>query len=231
MPELIRERELTSTELPFAVQNWGLINYASALKRQGDLVERIKAGSHPDTLVFCSHPPIVTVGRSTQPGDIESWEGETMEVSRGGRATYHGPNQQVIYPLVSLQRESREFLHQRDVHGYLRCLESAVIRTLQTYHLPAEVKVAAADDDEMANRTGVWVGERKIASIGVAVRGWVTYHGVALNVDHDPTAFRGIKPCGYSRATMVSMEELLGAPVARNELISRLTEGFRFYFS
>ncbi|MCB0383970.1 MAG: lipoyl(octanoyl) transferase LipB [Bdellovibrionales bacterium] len=225
------EKGSATKENPFQVQDWGLISYGEALTKQLELVDAVKSGLESDTLVLCSHPPVVTLGRSSQPVDLDGWSGEVHEVSRGGRATYHGPSQQVIYPIVSLDRDSREFLHRRDVHGYLRCLESSLIRTLQSYALKASVKSSADVDDDSLKMTGVWVEDRKVASIGVAVRGWVTYHGAALNVDHDPDAFKGISPCGFTHSTMVSLEELLGHKIERTELQGRLIESFAGYFS
>ena len=215
----------------FQVEDWGLAPYQEAVDRQLALLEKVKSGAIKDTLVFCTHPPVVTLGRSSKAEDVAGWSGEIHEISRGGRATYHGPSQLLIYPIVSLNTDSREFLHRRDVHAYLRCLESSMVRALKSYGLDAQVKATTSGDDESMNMTGVWVGDRKVASIGVAVRSWVTYHGIALNVDKDGEAFKGIRPCGFNQETMVSMEELLSKPVDRDDLRLRLTESFHYYFS
>ena len=215
----------------FQIEEWGLITYEEATNRQLALVERVKNNDIKDTIVYCTHPPVVTLGRASKPEDISGWTGEVHEISRGGRATYHGPSQLVIYPIVSLDRDSREFLHRRDVHAYLRCLESSLVRAMKSYGLEAEAKTVAAADEDSPNMTGVWVGKKKLASIGVAVRSWVTYHGIALNVDNDPEAFKGIRPCGFDQSIMTSMEELLGKPVDRSDLRLRMTESFHYYFS
>lgn len=217
-------------ERSLVVEDWGLVPYASALQQQVDLVTQVKSGATEDRLVFCSHHPVVTRGRASQPEDIQDWQGEVHEVSRGGRVTYHGPSQLVIYPIIHLDRDSGEFLHRRDVHSYLRCLEVFLLDTLKSYGLPAEAKTVAPLDDPKLKMTGIWIGSQKLASIGVSVRSWVTYHGVALNVDHEPQAFTGIKPCGFASETMTSLEEVLERKVDRLDLMQRLERYFRKYF-
>lgn len=225
------EMEVSFRRPPFRVEKWGLVPYQLALNQQIDRVERVKKGQIPDSLIFCSHPPVVTLGRASQLEDIQGWEGETHEVSRGGRVTYHGPSQLVVYPIFSLERDSGEFLLSKDVHSYLRCLETCLVKSLKDFGLAAEVKTLSASSSSELKMTGVWVGEKKLASIGVSVRSWVTYHGLALNLDEDPLAFKGIKPCGFSQETMTSMEELMGQKVDRESLIASLEAQFRYYFS
>lgn len=166
-----------------------------ALARQLERVEAVASQATEETLVFCSHPPVVTRGRSTQEGDISTWSGDILDVQRGGRATYHGPSQVVVYPIIDLKARGR------DLHKYLRALEAAIIESLLEFQIDGRAESGA---------TGVWVGLRKIASIGVAVKMWTTYHGIALNVFHDPEAFKGLQPCGYTPETMISIEELVG---------------------
>ncbi len=216
---------------PFVVEDWGLIHYQEAVVKQMELVQAVKNASKPDTLVFCQHHPVVTLGRSTEEEDIQGWHGEIYEASRGGRATYHGPSQLVVYPIFSLDRKNGHLARPRDVHNYLRCLETCLVATLVSYELPAELKSVGPSDNPSLRMTGVWVGSRKIASIGVSIRSWVTYHGVALNVDLDPQAFQGIKPCGFDSSTMASMEELLGYQIDREELQQRIETQFIHYFS
>ena len=190
------------------VQDWGLVPYADALRRQLDQVGLVQHELARETIILCSHPPIVTLGRATREGDVFAWDGETVEISRGGRATYHGPSQIVAYPIVDLTPRGR------DVHRFMRQLEQAVVATLQEFGLSAEGRSLQPDEcGEIVEATGVWTGGRKIASIGVAVRGWVTFHGLALNVDADPEAFRGLKPCGFTPESMTSMEARLGSRV------------------
>ncbi len=184
-------------------EDWGLIPYEKALERQLETLERVSTGGE-DTIVFCSHPPVVTLGRSTEIGDVTTWSGDIVEIQRGGRATYHGPSQLVIYPIVNLNT------YGRDLHLYLRMLEKIIISVLESYGLKAS---------SVKDATGVWVGDKKVASIGIGVKKWITYHGLALNVADDPSAFQGLKPCGFQTNTMVSMEKLLGQKVDRSELV------------
>ncbi len=193
---------------PLSVQDWGLIDYSSALQRQLDLVDLVSHELARDTLVFCSHPPVVTLGRGTKPGDVYGWQGDIVEVTRGGRATYHGPSQVVVYPILDLNTRGR------DLHKYMRNLETAIVATLTEFGIPASGRTRQlTDSGDEAEATGVWIGSRKLASIGIGVRKWISFHGLALNVSHDPKAFVGMKPCGFSTETMVSMEEILGRPV------------------
>jgi lipoyl(octanoyl) transferase len=192
------------------VENWGLISYAEASARQLELVEAVATSRVEDTLVMCSHPPVVTLGRGTLPGDLFGWAGETLETSRGGRATYHGPSQIVAYPILNLDRDrpAHAQIQKRDLHSYLRVLEGAIVRTLGEFGVASEARAIKLGPDQ-PSLTGVWVGERKIASIGIAVKKWVTYHGLALNVMADPLAFSGIHPCGFRSEIMTSLEECL----------------------
>lgn len=181
--------------------DWDLINYSLATERQYELVDQVALGG-PEMIVFCRHPSIVTLGRATESQDALGWKGETAETSRGGRATYHGPGQIVIYPILDLKKRGR------DLHGYLRSLESAVSRALHDIGLlGAEARTVQVGE---LSFTGVWVGSKKIASIGIAVRKWVTYHGCAINFEKDPMAFQGISPCGFQSSVMTSVEEILG---------------------
>lgn len=190
--------------------DWGLIPYKVALHKQLELVEKVFAENLPGYLIFCHHPPIVTLGRATKDGDVFDWNGPVIEVSRGGRATYHGPSQQVVYPIINLnyQRKGR-IAH--EVQGYLRVLEEAIVLTLQEFGIQSTGKsLQKKEDDSKSDETGVWIGARKIASLGIAVKNWVTYHGAAINIEHDVRAFKGINPCGLSAATMTDMEQVLG---------------------
>jgi lipoate-protein ligase B len=197
----------------FAIQDWGLIPYQEALRRQLDLVGLVSHELARETLVFCSHPPVVTLGRGTRPGDVFGWDGEVVEVTRGGRATYHGPSQVVAYPILDLN------LRGRDVHRHMRLLESAVIEALSEFGAIATGRAARLEaDGAQVEATGVWIGDRKIASIGIGVRRWVSFHGLALNVERDPAAFRGLKPCGFTPETMISLEEAIGRPVDRAQV-------------
>ncbi len=188
------------------IEDWGLIDYGLSSARQVELVDEIASGSD-ERIVLCTHPSVVTKGRATTPEDLNGWTGATFDSSRGGRVTYHGPSQIVIYPLIDLRRP-HSHLRQRDVHGYLRVLESATVTALRELGLiGAQARTTPLGELSL---TGVWVGSRKIASIGIAVRRWVTYHGVAINILRDPEAFRGIKPCGFSTDVMTNVESEIG---------------------
>lgn len=206
-------------------QDWGLVPYEDALDRMLGLVEKVAAGEHPGALVFCSHPPVITLGRATQPGDVFAWDGPILEISRGGRATYHGPSQLVVYPVFSLKQERRGRAPQ-EIAGYLRALEEAIVAALAEEGVEAVGKSLKKKnpDAAAADETGVWVGERKIASLGIAVKKWVTYHGAAINIDRDPKAFSGMNPCGFRRDVMVSLEDVLNRPISREDFAGRLRE-------
>lgn len=201
-----------------SVQDWGLIDYRDALQRQMDLVELVCRELARETVIFCSHPPVVTLGRATREGDVFGWQGSIVEVNRGGRATYHGPNQIVVYPILDLNQRGR------DLHKYMRSLEQAVVLTMAEFGVEATGRALRPLEEggDTQEATGVWVGSKKLASIGIGVRKWISFHGLALNVSHDPKAFVGMRPCGFSSETMTSMEEILSAPVDRARVVASL---------
>jgi lipoate-protein ligase B len=187
---------LTATHL-------GPTPYRAGLELQEALVRARADGATGDWLLFPDHPPVLTVGRHPSPDNLIADRAtldrlgiEVHEVARGGDITWHGPGQLVGYPVADLTRRGR------DLHRWLRDLEEALIRVLGHWGLEGE---------RVAGRTGVWVGGAKIASIGVAVRRWVGYHGFALNVTPDLGSFGLIHPCGLHGIRMTSMAERLGA--------------------
>lgn len=191
------------------IVDWGLVEYSEGLRRQEALVESVASGAAPNTLVYCSHPAVVTIGRQTPKSDFSKWKGQIVEVSRGGRATFHGPNQLVIYPIVNLASKEIPFLP-KDLHAYIRYLGQSLEKQFQVLKVKAQFKMGVDEQDETRHLTGLWVGDRKLASIGIAVRKWVTFHGVAINFYRDEKAFKGISPCGFKPSTMISLEEILG---------------------
>ncbi len=201
-----------------AVEHWGEVSYREALARQEEYVDQVSRELRRETIIFCSHPPVVTLGRGTKPGDVFGWTGEIFEVSRGGRATYHGPSQSVIYPIIDLSSRGR------DLHKYMRLLEESMIEVLSSFGIQAIANAlqTEAGSIQSAPATGVWINSKKIASIGIAVRRWISYHGLALNIDHDPHAFEGMKPCGFAPGSVISMEEVLGERPSRGAVESRL---------
>lgn len=201
-----------------AIEHWGEISYREALARQEEYVDQVSRELRRETLVFCTHPPVVTLGRGTKDGDVFGWTGETNVVSRGGRATYHGPNQTVVYPILDLNSRGR------DLHKYMRQLEGSMLEVLSSFGISAVANALQTEDgsDESVPATGVWIGSKKIGSIGIAVRRWITYHGLALNIEFDRHAFEGMKPCGFAPGSVISMEEILGEKPARGAVESRL---------
>lgn len=170
----------------------GCMDYQSAYARQLEAVERRKAAAGADTLFLVEHPHVITVGRAQQAlGNVlAAGEVAVVAIERGGDVTYHGPGQLVAYPIIYLGE------HERDLHRFLRNLEEAMIRTLGRYGLISGRK---------PGKTGVWIEDRKIASIGIACRRWVTFHGLALNVSTDLSYFQRINPCGFQADIMTSM--------------------------
>lgn len=203
--------------------DWGNISYLEAQDRQLKLVEKVALGHQPDTILFCSHSPVVTLGRSTKPQDIFAWEGEVVEVSRGGRATYHGPSQVIIYPILNL-RHRRCGMRPKDLHQYMRLLEKVTKEALEAMGVEVQAKnhKVLGEEDPDVSATGLWFKNRKLASIGIAVRKWVTYHGLALNFYRDEQAFVGLNPCGFHSSTMISLEEIAGRKPEREEFIENL---------
>jgi lipoyl(octanoyl) transferase len=183
--------------------------YAEALELQRSLAKAVSSGELPDTVVLLEHPPVVTLGRRTEPGELHIPDGadvEIVETDRGGKSTYHGPGQLVCYPIFDLTR------HGQDVKRYCRDLEEALIRTL------APLGVSATRIDGL---TGIWLQRppRKIASIGIHISKWVATHGYALNVDLDPAPFtQWITACGLEDAAFTTVARELGRPVSVDEV-------------
>jgi lipoyl(octanoyl) transferase len=182
------------------VLNLGERSYAEVLAFQRDAAARRIAGElDQDLLILVEHPPVVTLGRKKADNKspvsedfLRSRGIELFAVERGGGVTFHGPGQLVGYPIFDLQR------HKMDLHWYLRQVEEALIRMLATYNIPAE---------RNAGFTGVWTCGRKIVSIGVHAKNWVTWHGFALNVTTDLSYFNIMTPCGIDGVVMTSMHK------------------------
>lgn len=183
--------------------DWGLTDYEDAFEKQQKLVESRISNEIENTLVFTEHHPVYTLGKRKGTEDHLIWNKETLKAhgiklaktNRGGDITYHGPGQIVGYTILSLQKT-------KDLHAFLRSLEQVLINALGYHGLIAGRK---------EGKTGIWIKDRKIAAIGVAVKRWVTYHGFALNVKNNLDHFAGIIPCGISptQGTVSSMEKEL----------------------
>lgn len=204
-------------------EDWGLIDYSAGFKKQQESVEEVLRTGE-EKIIFCSHPSVVTLGRASTEKDLSGWEGEVVQINRGGKATYHGPSQLVLYPLINLSKPHA--FPSRDIGAYLRALEDWVIRALSSFGVEAHAIPNSKDSENIF--TGVWVGERKVASIGIAVRKWVTHHGCAINLERDERAFSGINPCGFKKEVMTSLEEELGHKVSYEEMKSALISAFQW---
>ena len=191
----------------------GRISYGDALAMQEEIVARKRAdGSTSDELLLLEHEPVYTIGRTP---DQSSLRGAAhlphplFPINRGGQATYHGPGQLVGYPIIDLRR------YEQDLHRYLRWIEDVLIELLAGYDIAAQTR---------AGLTGVWVDDRKIASIGVGVKQWITMHGFALNVSGDLSAFDQIVPCGIANVAMTSVEKETGSAPEVAEVAARAGE-------
>jgi lipoyl(octanoyl) transferase len=201
----------------------GRVPYAEALAWQRQLAEdRIARRLPHDLLLLLEHPPVITLGRTSAGAHVLQPDGvDVVEVERGGDVTYHGPGQLVGYPILDLAAL------RPDLHWYLRTLEAALIAGLAELGIPAEPR---------PGYTGVWTQGRKIASIGIHVKQWVTWHGFALNVTTDLTAFDRIVPCGITgvRMTSVAREREPGAgsrePALWTDTVSAVVRGFEEAF-
>ncbi len=210
------------------VRRLGLVEYEDGVEAQQALATARKADLIPDQLLLLEHPHVVTIGRRTRhlsaalsdhfrvPLDVLAHlDVEVQETDRGGALTYHGPGQLVIYPILKLTGR------RRDVHRYLRDLEEVIIRALGDFGISA---------GRFPGQTGVWVGEEKIASIGVHLSQWVTTHGAALNVNTDLRFFDLIVPCGLNGVRMTSMERVLGSPIPMDRVQERVIAHFQEVF-
>ena len=189
------------------VRRLGVVAYADALDLQKQLVEDRKADRIPDQLLLLEHPPVITLGVKTRSDrshvlasseELTAQGVELFETGRGGDVTYHGPGQLVGYPIISLKPD------RCDVHQYVRDLEEVLIRVAAAFGVEA---------GRAAGLTGVWVGDEKLAAIGVRIARWVTSHGFAFNVSTDLAHFGLIVPCGIAGKGVTSLERLLGRPV------------------
>jgi len=201
------------------VSQLGTIPYAEAFQLQRALRDRRAAGELPDLLLVLEHPPVYTRGKRTEPGDLpmgEDWYRErgidVEDTDRGGRVTYHGPGQLAAYPIMAVERGA-DFVH---------TMESAIVAALADEGIQAEPRAVPF--------TGVWVGDAKIASIGVRVREGVSMHGLAVNVDNDLQPFEWIVPCGIDHVSVTSVARETGRsrslPCFRKRMAYRFSQAF-----
>ncbi|MFQ5919227.1 MAG: lipoyl(octanoyl) transferase LipB [Thermoplasmata archaeon] len=179
------------------VLDLGTRDYGETWALQKGLVAQRLEDRSPDTLLLVEHPAVYTVGRRGVGSDLEDASLPVFEVERGGEATYHGPGQLVGYPIMALPEGKL------GIKAFIEALEKVLIRTVGDMGIPGEGGIHA----------GLWVGPKKLASIGVAIKHHVTYHGFALNVNNDLAPFLRISPCGLDGSTLTSMSEILGQNV------------------
>ena len=191
----------------------GRMNFAEALALQEELVAKKRENRDAiDELLLLEHEPVYPIGRTPDQSslmDAAHLPHPLFAINRGGQATYHGPGQLIGYPIIDLRRCGQ------DLHRYLRWLEDLLIQTLAIYEISARTRPGL---------TGVWIDKRKIASIGVGVRHWITMHGFALNVCGDLAPFNRIIPCGIQNVTMTSIEKETGSTFSPEEVSHRVAE-------
>ena len=213
-----RDQTPSDSARPLAVRWLGTVPYSEAVLLQEDLVRSRQQGLSPDTLLLLEHRPVVTLGRSADPAHLRLPEDELrrqgveiFEAARGGDVTFHGPGHLVGYPILLLPPPLR------DLHGLLRRVEAALIAVAADFGIEARREPGL---------TGVWVGDAKLAAIGMRVSRWVTSHGFALNVSDDLKGFDLIVPCGIHGRGVTSLSRLLGRPVSLQEVIPSVASHF-----
>ncbi len=204
------------------VEDWGLIEYTQALARQKAIVQEVILGA-PGRLIFCEHPPVITLGRMTKADsllysqdDIKAQGVEVIAIDRGGDVTLHAPGQLVVYVIIDLN------MYGRDLHAFMQKLEQVAIDLLKDFGILAV---------SIPGQRGVFLSaSKKIVSIGTGVRKWVTYHGLGINVTTDLNLFRLIRPCGLSVA-MTSMAKVLNQDVPMDKVKSVFKKHFEKYYN
>jgi lipoyl(octanoyl) transferase len=207
------------------VRRLGTVGYQAALDLQKQLVEERKQGRIPDQLLLLEHPPVITLGarnHNARSNVLETAESLALkgvglfETGRGGDVTYHGPGQLVGYPIVELPAD------RHDVHRYVRDLEEVLIQAVSDFGITAA---------RIPGLTGIWVGDNKLAAIGVRISRWVTSHGFALNVSTDLSNFGLIVPCGITDKGVTSMERELRRPLPMAEETTAVVRRFEQLFA
>lgn len=207
---------------PAQLYDLGIVPYADALELQRKLHAQRVAGAIPDTLLLLEHPPVITLGKAFHPEHLryarEFYAQQGIELhptDRGGDVTCHNPGQLVGYPIFDVS------LHGRDLHKFLRDIEQAIIDALREFSVEAHRE---------AGYTGVWIGDAKIAAIGVKVTKWVSMHGFALNVNNDLRLFQTIVPCGITDRPVTSLQQALGRAVPMERVKNAVARAFERVF-
>lgn len=192
------------------------VTYAEGLRLQQDIIDAILAGSGPETILLLEHEPVYTIGRLRDQSSLRdpaSLPFPVFETNRGGQATYHGPGQLVGYPILDLNKRGR------DLHAHLRNLEDVLIRACSAFGVTA---------GRREGLTGVWVENRKLASIGVGVRKWTSMHGFAINITKESLPpFFAITPCGLDGVSMTCLENEVGGKISVAEAASVIAQELR----
>ncbi|HIC84094.1 MAG TPA: lipoyl(octanoyl) transferase LipB [Nitrososphaerales archaeon] len=196
----------------------GLTEYQRALDIQKTLVKKRLDDSVTDTLLLLEHPHVITLGRQTKPGDVLDNSMPIVEIDRGGSATYHGPGQLIGYVIIDLRRKGIS------VPTLITKIHESLIRTLSELDIKAERK---------RKKPGVWIEQKKIASIGLSVRNWITYHGFSLNIDTDLDKFKIIRPCGFDSQIMTSInynkKRKYSMEIIKSSIIRNFVDVFEYY--
>jgi len=207
---------------PAQLCDLGILPYADALELQRKLHAQRVAGAIPDTLLLLEHPPVITLGKAFHPEHLryarEFYAQQGIELhptDRGGDVTCHNPGQLVGYPIFDVAQ------HGRDLHKFLRDIEQAIIDALRAFGIEAHRE---------AGYTGVWVGDAKIAAIGIKVTKWVSMHGFALNVNNDLSLFQTIVPCGIADRPVTSLQQVLGRAVSMETVKQNIVQSFERVF-
>lgn len=191
--------------------NLGRIDYDRALSWQRGLVKMRREGLSRDIIMLVEHPPVVTVGRSAHKENFEGLSAQPVFIERGGDVTYHGPGQLVAYFIFNLSRRGK------NLRKFMTNIQTGVIDTLKEYNISAK---------RGNEHTGIWVGEHKIASIGIAVKNWITFHGVAINLNTNLAEFEQINPCGLSATIMTSVLKETGKKVSLDKFGEKLLKNY-----
>jgi lipoate-protein ligase B len=208
--------------MQFETVDLGLIDYKDAWDKQRQIIKLVSVDNHESVLLLCRHFPVITVGRTGSRSnilagchDLSSKGIKVYEVERGGDVTYHYPGQFVIYPIFNL------VLLKKDIYWFLRKLEELTIDFLASFGVKAKRRYGF---------TGVWIGEKKICSIGISIKKWVTFHGLSININNDGIdGFSFIKPCGMD-IEMISLEEAIGNKIAIEVIKQKLSRKFSLTF-
>ncbi len=204
--------------MPLNLIDLGFIDFAAAWQEQKEVFSAVREGSLCQSVIFCRHYPVVTLGSAASRGNILVSEAELKnngiqlyKIERGGDVTYHGPGQLIAWPILDLR------FFKKDIHFFLRYLEEIVIDLLGDFGIKGQ---------RQTGFTGVWVGKRKIASIGIAIKNWISFHGLSINIkEEDLVNFKLIRPCGMD-IEMTSLEGELGRPVEVDNVKTNLMQKF-----